>query len=111
MTKAHKHAELMMQYAQDALETDTPWERWEQEGMGVGMDKWVTMSCNPAWHPHFEYRHKPPTSRERFEEWAAETCLSVMYVAGEGKAYYDAVTDAAWTAWQEADRQAKEGAA
>ena len=25
----HKHAELMMQYAQDAMETDKPWERWE----------------------------------------------------------------------------------
>ena len=28
---AHKHAELMMQYAQDAMETDTPWERWEMK--------------------------------------------------------------------------------
>ena len=26
---AHKHANLMLQYAQDAMETDKPWERWE----------------------------------------------------------------------------------
>ena len=26
---AHKHAALMLQYAQDAMETDRPWERWE----------------------------------------------------------------------------------
>ena len=26
---AHKHADLMLQYAQDAAETDKPWERWE----------------------------------------------------------------------------------
>jgi len=26
---AHKHADLMLQYAQDAMETDKPWERWE----------------------------------------------------------------------------------
>ena len=27
----HKHAELMMQYAQDAMETDKPWERWQYQ--------------------------------------------------------------------------------
>ena len=25
----HKHADLMLQYAEDAMETDRPWERWE----------------------------------------------------------------------------------
>lgn len=25
----HPHAELMKQYAEDAMETDKPWERWE----------------------------------------------------------------------------------
>lgn len=30
MTK-HKHADLMMQYAQDAMETDKPWLRWEYQ--------------------------------------------------------------------------------
>ena len=25
----HKHAELMMQYAQDAMETIEPWRNWE----------------------------------------------------------------------------------
>ena len=26
---AHKHADLMLQYAQDAMETDKSWEWWE----------------------------------------------------------------------------------
>ena len=26
---AHKHADLMLQYAQDAAKTEEPWERWE----------------------------------------------------------------------------------
>ena len=28
----HIHADLMLQYAQDAMETDKPWERWEVYG-------------------------------------------------------------------------------
>ena len=31
---AHKHAALMLQYAQDAVETAKPWERWELRPMG-----------------------------------------------------------------------------
>ena len=53
----HKHAELMMQYAQDAMETSEPWVRWElflPNGCG-----WVNCTSTPSWYDHIEYRRKP----------------------------------------------------
>ena len=53
----HKHAELMMQYAQDAMETSEPWELWE---MKYPTEKdWLTLDCNPLWQGAIEYRRKP----------------------------------------------------
>ena len=53
----HKHAELMMQYAHDAQETDKPWELWE---MKYPTEKdWLTLDCNPLWQGAIEYRRKP----------------------------------------------------
>ena len=57
---AHKHAALMLQYAQDAAETDTPWERWEFE---VKSGVWCNLSEHPAWLEHKEYRRKPQVIR------------------------------------------------
>ena len=54
---AHKHAELMLQYAQDAAETDKPWERWEWKGEGG----WYPLSSEFAFSIHYEYRRKPKT--------------------------------------------------
>ena len=58
---AHKHAALMLQYAQDAAETDKPWERWEYNTPNEG-EVWhpFTMS-HPSWMPECEYRRKPRT--------------------------------------------------
>ena len=53
----HKHAELMMQYAQDAMETNTPLELWEL--YYINGDKWVDCTSSPAWYDHIEYRRKP----------------------------------------------------
>ena len=55
---AHKHAHLMAQYAQDALETDTPWKRWEFATSG---NEWVSLPENPIWSEYSEYRRKPRT--------------------------------------------------
>ena len=53
----HKHAELMMQYAQDAMETSEPWELWE---MKYPTEKdWLTLDCNPLWQGAIDYRRKP----------------------------------------------------
>jgi hypothetical protein len=54
---SHKHADLMLQYAQDAQETDTPWERWEVNA-GLGWD--ARQSPIQFFHEH-EYRRKPET--------------------------------------------------
>lgn len=53
---AHKHANLMMQYAQDAAETDTPWEMWEYKLHG---EPWFECQDNPAWSENIRYRRKP----------------------------------------------------
>ena len=55
---AHKHAALMMQYAQDWAETDTPWKRWEVAAPG---DKFVSLFNHPYWDEKYEYRRKPRT--------------------------------------------------
>lgn len=63
---AHKHAALMLQYAQDAAETDRPWERWEysdtstlnQHGDKI-RDDWFDCGDNPDWCPNVQYRRKP----------------------------------------------------
>ena len=57
---AHKHAALMLQYAQDAAETDTPWERWEFK---TDWDTWVKLSKNPSWFEDRKYRRKPQVIR------------------------------------------------
>ena len=53
----HVHAELMLQYAQDAQETPEPWERWESNTGGVL--GWVDMLYHPAWLTETSYRRKP----------------------------------------------------
>ncbi len=57
---AHKHAALMLQYAQDAAETDKPHERWEFRCPGDIAWKAFT-STNPIWLPDLEYRRRPRT--------------------------------------------------
>ena len=56
---AHKHAALMAQYAQDALETDKPWERWEIRPMGS--EQWHACSGRISFSERCEYRRKPRT--------------------------------------------------
>jgi hypothetical protein len=56
----HKHAENMMAYAQDAMETDKPWERWEMRLDLLG-DGWTSLDCQCTWSINCEYRRKPRT--------------------------------------------------
>lgn len=53
----HVHAELMLQYAQDAMEMDKPWERWEFYGKVTGV--WVPLTDSPSWAQSVKYRRKP----------------------------------------------------
>lgn len=54
---AHIHAELMMQYAEDAKLHDEPWELWQH---GDGSD-WVNCVSHPGWSSDNKYRRKPRT--------------------------------------------------
>ncbi|KAA1184912.1 hypothetical protein [Photorhabdus heterorhabditis] len=54
--KKHVHAELMLQYAHDALKTDAPWKLWEQSCTG---GKWIALNCNPNFLHEIKYRRKP----------------------------------------------------
>ena len=56
---AHNHAALMLQYAQDAMETDKPWERWEI----LRGKSWCDLTENPTWIEYMEYRRKPKVIR------------------------------------------------
>lgn len=54
----HVHADAMLAYAQDAMETDKPWERWE---ICFTSGACCALSCNPEWIADFQYRRKPRT--------------------------------------------------
>lgn len=58
MNKPHKHAALMRQYAQDAAETDKPWERWQYRLNDV---HWTTFIQSDQFEDveGIEYRRKP----------------------------------------------------
>jgi len=56
----HKHAENMLAYAQDAMETDKPWERWEW--FNEYDQEWETLALNLKWGLNDQYRRKPRTS-------------------------------------------------
>lgn len=58
MNKPHPHAASMLLYAQDAAETDKPWERWEFKGGDAGFNRCLK---HPEWQEQFEYRRKPKT--------------------------------------------------
>ena len=51
----HIHAELMKQYAEDAMTTDEPWKLWEV--YDVFSNKWWVCT-NLTWDPDCKYRRK-----------------------------------------------------
>jgi hypothetical protein len=55
----HIHAELMMKYAQDAMETDKPWMLWESKDEYD--ECWKTRFVHPRWIKEVQYRRKPKT--------------------------------------------------
>lgn len=56
---AHKHAALMLQYAQDAAETQRPWDRWENSNPTMNPRTWSACIDHPEWNPAIEYRRGP----------------------------------------------------
>ena len=57
---AHRHAHLMAQYTQDAMETETPWTRWQVRRLDAG-SQWVDCFLPIGWGAEAEYRRKPHT--------------------------------------------------
>ena len=57
----HPHAELMALYAQDAMETNKPWERWEYRD--APEDGWYSCVKPPQWAASVQYRRKTRTIR------------------------------------------------
>jgi hypothetical protein len=90
----------MALYAQDAMETDKPWERWQVQTA----KHWHDMRGNPEWIAELDYRRKPLTSRDRFEDWARDERLDMSVIYTDE--YFSDTTTIAWEAWQEAERQA-----
>ena len=55
----HKHAELMLKYAQDAMTSETPWENWECKH--TKQVEWSSIAGHPIWENCYDYRRKPKT--------------------------------------------------
>ena len=54
----HKHADLMLEYAKQAQESEEPWRNWEMSREGIC---WVSVDSNPSWNINREYRMKKKT--------------------------------------------------
>ena len=85
---AHKHAALMLQYAQDAAETDKPWERWQFRP--VGAKNWLDCRGGVGFSWRHEYRRKPRTMT-----YTVTIPEPLREVPGVGEAYYVAAPYAA----------------
>jgi hypothetical protein len=55
--RGHKHARLMVQYAQDALVNEEPWKLWEHSSDGVHWES--NKYTSPMWDVEYFYRRKP----------------------------------------------------
>ena len=69
----HPHADRMFEYAEDALETEEPWRRWQFKNDGFD---WVDCVEQPGWYIQCEYRRKPKQNEidtEAFNEWYNST--------------------------------------
>lgn len=55
----HKHAELMVQYAQDAMKNERPWELWEVWSGGMESGGWLSLETHPDWDANKAYRRSP----------------------------------------------------
>jgi len=74
----HVHADLMMEYAKDAQETDKPWERWEHMSETNGCS-WIALCTHPKWYANWEYRRIDPYRiKPKAEDIVDEITSSLM---------------------------------
>ena len=55
--KGHPHAALMLEYAKDAAETETPWKQWRFKRLNN--QNWTFCSSSPTWSSSYEYERMP----------------------------------------------------
>jgi hypothetical protein len=79
----HVHAEKILAYAQDAMETDKPWERWEYLAIEC-YHEWQQCEGHPAWIAKNDYRRKARTININ----GFEVPEPVREPLGESDAYY-----------------------
>ena len=60
MELKHKHAELMMQYAEDAMKHEFPYILWQYNITG----EWHDLNRHPEWDFNTKYRRKPLEQNE-----------------------------------------------
>jgi hypothetical protein len=88
---AHRHAKLMAQYAQDAMETDKPWERWQ---VRLDSGEWHDLTCEVSFLNDCEFRRKPRTiningievpepEREALEDGDEYWSPCIIYAGGD----------------------------
>jgi hypothetical protein len=88
------YAKELLLYAQDAIESKTPWDKWQVRVKGDD-HRWVDALGPIRFHEGQEYRRKPPTFSIRgaevewepvsFEEWTAgATCYTPDISIGGG---------------------------
>lgn len=78
----HPHAELMAQYAQDAMETDKPWERWQYKN--DVMHDWHDCYFPIDWVDCVQYRRKP----KPYEPTLLDQALELEIEAAESRINY-----------------------
>lgn len=83
--KGHPHAEKMAEFAQDARETDKPWDRWEWLGAS---GTWHPADSSPTWERFTEFRRKPTITPD------PHAASMLMYAQDAAE------TDRAWERWE-----------
>lgn len=84
--KGHPHAEKMAEFAQDARETDRPWERWEASNDDG--KNWYPMSHMDGFIADWAYRRKATITPDPH-------AASMLLYAQDA-----AETDKAWMRWE-----------
>lgn len=62
--QGHKHAQLMAQYAQDAMTHERPWELWQVKPKGAEI--WHPLQFPARWYEDQDYRRKPEPVAQDF---------------------------------------------
>ena len=58
LKRSHPHAALILEYAEDAVDTDRPWERWEGRDSEHAEWEGYTADRLPTFRPDAFYRRK-----------------------------------------------------